>query len=551
MSGATLAACQKSATAPVRVGLAVHVVCEVGSALHALHAQPDPATGRPFVHGNVSPESIVVRYDGGVELLPATAGARAEALRSRPGHLAPEQVSAGDVDRRADVFALGVVLWELLTSQRLFERENASSTRIAVIDEPIADVCTLNRDVPAALGQVLGAALERDRANRFDTVDAFCKALAGARASSGAAGATTADVARWVAERVPRTAPAPGSGSSPSLPSAVPDLDIPGASRAHRSRPSMEAVKAPSAPAIPAFDTSAMAAAALAPSTRPPAPPPPAASGRPSAPSSPASLSPGRPSSPSGPGGGREIAFDAGDDDDFDMQIERNLASTSIPVASSAHGAGATARSSRTSGAHGAAGTGLELAQPSRMAREQAARGHEDAGPGAGTRLAAALVTLLVAGGTTFGLIHQVHRAGGRDVTRLLPHAFDGTSATESGAVSLVSLVVAVILIFVGLRLKPHVWAIVAGGGALLLLALAMVTVTLASTGENAAPPDGVLLVPYLFPAAAVLFALGVYARSARVFARARGAGRVGAVPLAAIAGVLAFVAFETSRLAR
>jgi hypothetical protein len=101
------------------------------------------------------------------------------------------------------------------------------------------------------------------------------------------------------------------------------------------------------------------------------------------------------------------------------------------------------------------------------------------------------------------------------------------------------------------LKLRPHAWALVASGGVLLLLALAMVTVTLASTGENTAPPDGVLLVPYLFPAATVLLALGVYTRGARAFTRGRGAARAGALPLAAIAGLLAFAAFETSRFAR
>jgi hypothetical protein len=201
--------------------------------------------------------------------------------------------------------------------------------------------------------------------------------------------------------------------------------------------------------------------------------------------------------------------------------------------------------------ASGVAGAGLELSQPSRMAREGAAQRPTREGPGLGARLGAALLTLAVAGGTAFGLLHQVHRAGGRDVTRALPHAFDGTSATASGAVSLVTLVVAMTLFFLGLKLKPHAWAVVSSGGALLLLALAMVTVALASTGENASPPDGVLLVPYLFPAANVLLALGSWRRSSRLLARARGAARGGAIPLAMIAGVLVFVAFETSRLAR
>lgn len=552
MNGATLAACQERASAPIRASIAVQIVCEVARALHAAHARHDPATGRLFVHGNVSPENILVRYDGGVELVAPTDAARAQALRAKPAYLAPEQITASDVDRRADVFALGVVLWELLTSARLFERADASTTRIAIIDDPIPDARDLNPLVPEMLAQILGAALERKREGRFDNVDAFGKALAGVRASSGIEEASKADVARWVAERVPpadarasaASAPAaapvaaPSLPSAPRLPSAIPDLDLPGASRAHRSRPSMQAVKAPSAAAIPTFDTTAMAAEALAPSTRPPAMSAPPVSGRTSSPSS-AGVA----------GGGREIAFDAGDDDDFDMQIERNIASTSIPAATSSRMSGAPGR---TSGAPRAAGTGLELAQPSRMKREEAQRSARAGGePGVAAKLGGALLTLAIAGGTAFALLHQVHRAGGYDATRALPHAFDGTSATESGAVALVALVASVTLGFVGLKLRPYAWTIVASGGALLLVALAMVTVTLASTGENPTPPDGVLLVPYLLPAALVLLALGVQLRSARLFARAQGARRAGAIPVAAIAGALAFVAFEISRFAR
>jgi hypothetical protein len=560
---ASLAACQKDAIAPTRVSIAVHLVCELARCIQAAQARKHPGQPRA-AFGGVSPDNVFIAYDGSVELL--------DAARTQPAYVAPEQVSGGDVDRRADVFSLGIVLWELLTATNLFARPTASETRIAVVDDPIHDVRDVNPEVPAIVADVLGTALSRDRDARFDSVEAFSKALSGACSSSGIAEATKQEVGQWVTERVPQSSKtgAPASGpvsarggaapaSAPVSPpvsapvaAAVPDLDIPGSSRTHRSQPNMAAAKVPpprpaGEPAsVPAFDVSAMAAAALAPSTRGSVPPAPAPSGRASAPGG-AAPSLGRASSASVPshGGGKSIDFTANDDDDFDMEIERNVAGVSAPMATS----------SRTSGAHAAArksGGGLELAQPSRMAREgAAARARVPVEPGIGLKLGGALVTLAVAGGTAFALFRQLHRAGGHDATRLLPHAFDGTSATESGAVSLVCLVLAVIVGFVGFRMKPHAWAIVASGGAMLLLALAMVTVTLASTGESPTPPDGVLLVPYLVPAALVLLALGLYARSSRVFARSYGARRVGSIPLAAIAGAIAFVAFEISRLAR
>jgi hypothetical protein len=158
-------------------------------------------------------------------------------------------------------------------------------------------------------------------------------------------------------------------------------------------------------------------------------------------------------------------------------------------------------------------------------------------------------LSLLLAAGTAAGLFKLAHRAGGVDVTALLPHAFDGSSATESGVVALLSLGVAIAIGFVGLRLRPHAWSLVGSSSALLLLALAMVTVTLASTGENPTPPDGVLLVPYLLPAAVLLLAVGVVGRAGRRFADRRGAARAAFVPIAAAAGAIGFAAVEASRL--
>ena len=563
MDGASLAACQKDAIAPTRVGIAVHIACGVAHEL---------ASG---LRGDVSPENVILGYDGSVSLAEAaSASTRLDASRAKPAYLAPEQVSGGEVDRRADVFSLGVVLWELLAGTSLFARGTASETRIAIVDDPILDVRDVNPEVPGMLADVLGAALQRDKSARFDTPDAFGKALAGALAACDIAEPTKQELGAWVAERVPRArsapprpnvsrpAPAPAAAPPPPPPPAdVPDLDVPGASRAHRSLPKMEAVKVPSSPdlghgSIPAFDVGAMAAAALAPSNPPMSGPP--SSGRGSSPVLPSApprssipSSPGRGSMPSAPaaqpGGGRSISFDGGDDDEFDMEIERNVASSSLPTAQSSHTSG-THVSARPSGRQG---MGLELAAPSRMVRERAERVEDDSEPGFGAKLAGLVLVTVLGGGTAFALWKYVHHAGGFDVMKSMPHAFDGTSATESGAISLVSLVVAVIVGFVGLRFKPHAWAVVAAGGVVLLLALAMVTVTLASTGENPTPPDGALLVPYLFPAAVLMLAIGVAGRAARLFAKGYGVRRLSSIPLAAIAGAIAFFAFEASRFAR
>ncbi len=521
MNGATLEACQRNAFAPTPVGVAVHIVCEAARALGNAHVtELEPPAADAFVHGDLCPRGIFLHDDGTVEIAPPAEGAHAEARSSRPDYLAPEQVEAGAVDARADVFTLGVILWELLTASRLFARETAAATRIAIAHDPIFDVRDVTPEVPEAISEVVAVALAREPNDRFTSVHALYNALLGARALSHIPKTTNEDVARWATEcarRPPRAS---------SLPTEVPDLDIPGASRAHRSLPKMAAVHPLLIPDLRASSVEPMPSSARD-------LPDPESFPRPS-PLGGASVA---------HGGGREIAFED-DDDDFDMPIERNFV---MPVMSAMSEVATAPRPSSGT----AARQGLDLAQPSRMVREGRERPRYEARePSVAVSVLAAGGLLVLASGTAFVMLHQLHRTGGRNVTAALPSAFDGSSATSSGAVALVSLAIALAVGFVGLKLKPHAWAITASGGALLLLALAMVTVTLASTGESPTPPDGVLLVPYLVPASLLLFAAGLYERSIRVFARREGARRGAALPLAALAGALAFAAVETSRFA-
>lgn len=529
-----LETCQKNAVTPTPVATAVRMVCEV-----AQH------NGLQELHGRVSPATVIVRLDGSVELLPAPSGTDAEVARSKPGHLAPEQLTGSNVDRRADVFAIGVIAWELLAGTRLFARDTPGEVRLAITDEPILDVRDVNPEVPEPIAEVVRTALERNRAARFGTPSAFCAALQNAMKSTGLAEATDADVAKWVADCNPAQT-GQAAPKAPVLgPASVPDFDVPGASRKHRSQTSMGAVQVPvkvsDAPPdlhIPPPPSRNMPAASVS------APPAAVAISKPPSTSISAALA------PASIGGGKSVSFEAADDDDFDMEIERNLTGPSVsampgPRTSGQHSA------VRASGGHRAAGTGLELGAPSRMARE-GADSERGTGRGASTiaRLAGLVLSLAVLGGAVYALYRYVHRRGGVDFRIVAPHAFDGSSAIESLAVALASIAFAVTLGFIGLRLKPHSWLMLASGGVVLLLGLAMVTVGLASSGENPTPPDGVLLVPYLLPAALVLLALGVAGRAARTFSGGTMAGRLATVPLAAIAGAIAFAAFELSRFA-
>jgi hypothetical protein len=443
-----------------------------------------------LLHQGVAPSCIRIGYDGSVGF-DAAPGVRDAA------YLAPEAQTGSTLVGRSDVFALGAIVWELFAGARLFARESEALTHAAIAAEPTPVERAIASAVPPGVAAVIATALMRDKRGRFDTVPAFAHAFSQACASAGIQAASPTELARWVAELVPRGA-------------AVPDLDVPSVPASRRS--SGPQITAPPPSGSP---TSVRTAAAAA--------------------FSDAALS--LPSS-------RAIAIDVGADDDFDMQIERNLTTSAAPASIS----------SRPSGTHASrpslprAGSGLELGAPQRRSARPSSRPQPEVGFVA--KLVGFVVAMVLLAAAAAAAFRFGHRAGGRSLTALLPHAFDGLSATDSGAVALGALVVAAIVIFVGLRLRPHAWLVVLSGGALLFLALAMVTVTLASTGDNPTPPDGVLLVPYLAPAGLLLLALGMGARAGRRLAHASGAGRVLAVPLALAAGALAFVALEVSRFA-
>ena len=521
----SLAQYQANAVGPAPTGMAIHIVLELARVLATTGT-----AGQVHELGRVSSVHALIGYDGSVAL------AEPNKVHDRVSlsYLSPEQVSGSPVDGRAEVFSLGIILWELLAGTKLFARATDAAKSVAILDDPILDVLLVNPDVPPIIGEVVATALARNKRERFDSVVAFGRALASARASCRIPEPSPQDVARWVAEGVPRSAPPVGDG--------IPDLDMPGSSRARRSSSTSTAA------VVPPTSVRSAAAAVFSEINLVSAPQHASTPQRATAPEDVPPLQP----VPAPPQQG--IALASSDDDDFDMQIERNLTSPDMRIAASSPSSGGPGAEG-LSGPHSAgqqrpgAGSGLELGAPQRLSA-RADRRERAVETGLVARIGGFLGATAAFGLTSAALFRFVHRAGGRPVASLFPHAFDGTSANESGALALIALVVAVTIIFVGLRLQPHAWSIVAAGGAMLVLALAMVTVTLASTGDNPTPPDGVLLVPYVAPVAILLLGLGMGGRAGRILARARGVRRLGGVPLAVIAGALAFVAFEVSGLA-
>ena len=158
---------------------AAFIMREACLGLEYAHTKTDPA-GRPLniVHRDISPQNILVGYDGQVKITDfgiAKASSKLDStqvgtLKGKFGYMAPEQVMAGvTLDHRADIFAAGVILWELVTGQRLFsgtnEIEILERVRAARIEPP----SNLDPDVPKELERIVFYSLMRDRDKRYQT----------------------------------------------------------------------------------------------------------------------------------------------------------------------------------------------------------------------------------------------------------------------------------------------------------------------------------------------------------------------------------------------
>ncbi len=172
------------------------IVSLIAEALHHAHGAHD-ADGAPLhvVHRDVSPSNIMVGRDGRVKLLDfGVAKARSHATRTCPGivkgkfaYMAPEQCRGAVADPRADVFALGICLYEALTRTPLYARESEYATMTAVLHEPPASPRAADPRIPEALDAIVLRALAKEPEARFPTALAMQEALEAWLASSGAA----------------------------------------------------------------------------------------------------------------------------------------------------------------------------------------------------------------------------------------------------------------------------------------------------------------------------------------------------------------------------
>ena len=159
--------------------LAAYTLCKIALALEYAHSHVDPQTGdaQELVHRDVNPQNIIVSYDGTPKLIDfgiakakdRISKTRVGVLKGKFSYLSPEQVLGAEVDGRSDVFAMGVVLYRLLTGRCPFEAgtEPALLLKISQGDYPLPN--TINKELPEQLCEVVVRALATEPDQRYQS----------------------------------------------------------------------------------------------------------------------------------------------------------------------------------------------------------------------------------------------------------------------------------------------------------------------------------------------------------------------------------------------
>ncbi|HTM22732.1 MAG TPA: protein kinase [Kofleriaceae bacterium] len=223
----------RAATMPLEHALAITMGCAAG--LHAAHETRghDGALLR-VVHRDVSPANILVGFDGSVKLVDfgiarsdrRQTQTRVGVLKGKTCHMSPEQCLGEPLDRRSDVYSLGILLYELTTDSRLFGAETEYETMRLIVEGRIPPPALRRPGYPTALEDIVMRALERAPEDRYQTAGEMYVALERFARVQGLR-VDPFSLASWVAELCPPTEVAVTDGSDAPPLFLVPERELP------------------------------------------------------------------------------------------------------------------------------------------------------------------------------------------------------------------------------------------------------------------------------------------------------------------------------------
>ncbi len=166
-----------------------HIIKQVAAGLDHAHRCIDPTTGKPLniIHRDMSPQNVMLGFEGDAKVVDfgiakaahQIEATRAGTLKGKFGYMSPEQVEGQSVDCRTDIFALGIMTWEMLANQRLFLANSEINTLRKIRECEVPSLRKINPNIPTELDQIVKKALEKEKVNRYQSAGDLQRDLQG------------------------------------------------------------------------------------------------------------------------------------------------------------------------------------------------------------------------------------------------------------------------------------------------------------------------------------------------------------------------------------
>jgi serine/threonine protein kinase len=206
--GETLSELIRRTSGEIPIGFILTIIAGACAGLHYAHDRIG-IDGKPLniVHRDVSPSNLMITYEGTVKILDfgvakatrRTTETAAGTVKGKLSYMSPEQCRGHDMDRRSDLFSLGIVMWEMLTGERLFKRATEYEHMEAIVLSPTPAPSTIRATVPPEVDAIVGKLLAKAPADRYQTADDLLDAIEAIAVRTGSI-LSTSGLGRFVRE---------------------------------------------------------------------------------------------------------------------------------------------------------------------------------------------------------------------------------------------------------------------------------------------------------------------------------------------------------------